>query len=914
MLQHGGADTLQPYTHTFEDNRDKKLQNVYNANRSHILANHKRQGSGSVYNFPVQGLPDLVSSVDEHLKLIDRNEQNAYKINLSLGILLKKGDKDKTKYRYYIPYTNKQVLESPFLVRKPKRDLGRLSQEISRNDLNDYVRNHRPNTKWSPEMVTNVSYYVTPTAHTLGDGSLPNYIKYAKSIVSLEKNTRNVPYSSNLCTFRALACHYRGGRPPKDADVHKFFKQWCKYIGKNVSKRKFAGVPFELFPDFEDCFKVNLNVYEMLPSKSVIPRYRSETTHPDTVYFNIYCSHISYIKDFSLYSKSYQCATCNRLFDKIFAWRVHMRSCSVVTKHKFPGGFLSPKRTIFEELADWGINVASHNHFYPWFIVFDFESILQQTSKKVSETTTYIQKHVPISVSVSSNVDGYDTPVCIVNADTEHLIVEMLQHMSLVKDRARALARDKWKAVFKQMHTTLSDLQGTNSETFAFDHGMRTDMPSDWDEDDDDDNDDDDDGDDDQGQEDKNNPNYFLIKDFKKVMRKFRLYCDQVPVLSFNGSRYDLNLIKAKLIKCLDLANDGDAYVIKKTNSYVSIVNSDYRFLDVSQFLAPCTYAGFLKAFQITGVDEQKSFFCYDYLDSVEKLEDTELPSYDKFYSSLKKRNVLEVDGDGETNYKSLQELWRSKDMKTLKDLLIYYNTCDVVGFVAAVTKMIHFYQTRDIDLFKDYVSVPGVARRLLFKSNNCSFPLFDHKTQDIFRTVSCSAVGGPSIVFRRFMKVGESNIRDNINYPCRSIQGEDMNSLYLATLNENFPTGVFVDRKCENMFKAEPSIKHMSMYFWMDHLAQANQIVIKHKLNNNNKEVRIGPYPVDGYCCTTKTVYEFNGCYYHPHEGCSIVVRENQLSRQRINRTNAKRDYIRRLGYTLIEIQECKLLNVNCE
>ena len=34
-----------------------------------------------------------------------------------------------------------------------------------------------------------------------------------------------------------------------------------------------------------------------------------------------------------------------------------------------------------------------------------------------------------------------------------------------------------------------------------------------------------------------------------------------------------------------------------------------------------------------------------------------------------------------------------------------------------------------------------------------------------------------------------------------------------------------------------------------------------------NKGEVRIGPYKVDGFCQDNKTIYEFNGCFWH---GCS--------------------------------------------
>ena len=47
--------------------------------------------------------------------------------------------------------------------------------------------------------------------------------------------------------------------------------------------------------------------------------------------------------------------------------------------------------------------------------------------------------------------------------------------------------------------------------------------------------------------------------------------------------------------------------------------------------------------------------------------------------------------------------------MRTMRDYLIYYNNLDVVPFCKAVTKMLEFYMSREIDLFKTCISAPGV-------------------------------------------------------------------------------------------------------------------------------------------------------------------------------------------------------------
>ena len=39
-------------------------------------------------------------------------------------------------------------------------------------------------------------------------------------------------------------------------------------------------------------------------------------------------------------------------------------------------------------------------------------------------------------------------------------------------------------------------------------------------------------------------------------------YCDQIPVLGFNSGKYDINLIRFKLIKHLRVVHDKEAFII----------------------------------------------------------------------------------------------------------------------------------------------------------------------------------------------------------------------------------------------------------------------------------------------------------------------------------------------------------------
>ena len=60
--------------------------------------------------------------------------------------------------------------------------------------------------------------------------------------------------------------------------------------------------------------------------------------------------------------------------------------------------------------------------------------------------------------------------------------------------------------------------------------------------------------------------------------------------------------------------------------------------------------------------------------------------------------------------------------MQTFKDYLIYYNNLDTGPFCIALKNFIDIYSSQEVDIFKDFVTLPGVARKMLFNSSKVNF------------------------------------------------------------------------------------------------------------------------------------------------------------------------------------------------
>ena len=182
----------------------------------------------------------------------------------------------------------------------------------------------------------------------------------------------------------------------------------------------------------------------------------------------------------------------------------------------------------------------------------------------------------------------------------------------------------------------------------------------------------------------------FVRKKLRGTIEELDKYCKRLIVLGFNSESYDLPLIMRTLVKHLKLSTK-DAFCVKKGSKYKCIQSESFKFLDIRNYIsATCTYDQFIKAY---GTGGAKSFWPYEWFDSLEKLEHTALPPPETFYSELKSCNVLgSSEREIEENYTTLQSIWSSNNMKTMRDLLEYYNTIDVEFFVGAVENMLQYY------------------------------------------------------------------------------------------------------------------------------------------------------------------------------------------------------------------------------
>ena len=83
----------------------------------------------------------------------------------------------------------------------------------------------------------------------------------------------------------------------------------------------------------------------------------------------------------------------------------------------FPGGVYKITQTIFDSLEDEGIVIPDVLKYFPYRATFDFECYSKKENQHPGNTAklTWEAEHVPLSVSVCSNIHGNVQPKCFVS-------------------------------------------------------------------------------------------------------------------------------------------------------------------------------------------------------------------------------------------------------------------------------------------------------------------------------------------------------------------------------------------------------------------------------------------------------------------------------------------------------------------
>ena len=407
-------------------------------------------------------------------------------------------------------------MEEPSLITN-RDDFDRFLARIQESDILQWAVAQRPNSDWVCELVTNATFFLNRIIHhPIGcvGVNLPTYVKNNKAIVGLEKDRyRNAIYRDNLCLFRCLALHL--GREAAAL--------YAEYTDTPV--HDFAGVTIDDLSKIEATFGVNVVVYKLdeITDGTTVGELvrRSPCQYIETMYLNLYETHFSYIRDIKAYSHSYKCSKCGEsLWKYPSLLKRHELTSEGGIRRLYKGGVYRPPSSIFERLDDEGIIVEDVLRYYPYRATFDFECYFDRDNVPAdSDRVQWIARHVLLSVSLASNVPGYETPRCYVTeGDSDKLVAYMMAGLVATSDAAYDLLKPSYGSVLNELEARMGAWDDAESEANA---------------------------------DEEDNEKESKTNQFNTLAGQLHGWLHQLPVIGFNSGKYDLNMIKRSFVPLL---------------------------------------------------------------------------------------------------------------------------------------------------------------------------------------------------------------------------------------------------------------------------------------------------------------------------------------------------------------------------
>ena len=282
--------------------------------------------------------------------------------------------------------------------------------------------------------------------------------------------------------------------------------------------------------------------------------------------------------------------TCDTFFWKTGNLERHLVSCSDRVKHIYPKNVYELRETLFEKWDAFNFPYRNEQKLFKHLATFDFESIcVKENSYKQTETTTWIGKHVPMSVSISSNL--IPEPIFLCSANPHHLISSFTALEGLATQ-----SKAQMKLNFIEVETAIkiklcAKLEQLNQRRNRAKRVLNF-------------------VDDCVVEEGKDSSIQFLQRQKNQLIDlqdHFERYCNVLPVFGFNRAKYVYNLIKSFLLPILVSERDIEPTVIKKANQLVSFKFGNIQLLDIMIFPGGATSLdSFLKAYK---TKRQRVFF-----------------------------------------------------------------------------------------------------------------------------------------------------------------------------------------------------------------------------------------------------------------------------------------------------------------
>ena len=219
---------------------------------------------------------------------------------------------------------------------------------------------------------------------------------------------------------------------------------------------------------------------------------------------------------------------------------------------------------------------------------------------------------------------------------------------------------------------------------------------------------------------------------------------------------------------------------------------------------------------------KQKGVYPYDYMDSFDKFNKTELPNKDEFYSILNNEHITNE------QYNHAQNVWKCFDLKTMGDYHDLYLKSDIL----LLADVFENFRVTCLQYYKldpcHYFTSPGLAWDAMLKMTNVKLELLTDI--DMFQFIEKGMRGGTSYIANRYGKANNKYMKKyDEKEPSKYIMYLDANNLYGWAMSQYLPTGGF-------KWLSQKKIDKINLGTYTDDLIQSKTDQLNDKVVNLNK------------------------------------------------------------------------------
>ena len=181
----------------------------------------------------------------------------------------------------------------------------------------------------------------------------------------------------------------------------------------------------------------------------------------------------------------------------------------------------------------------------------------------------------------------------------------------------------------------------------------------------------------------------------------------------------------------------------------------------------------------------RKGIYPYDYIDSFEKFNKTELPAKEEFYSILNNEHISDED------YSHAKKVWNTFQLQTMGEYHNLYLESDIL----LLAEVFENFRKTCLQYYKldpcHYFTSPGLSWDAMLKMTNIKLELMTDI--DMFQFIEKGMRGGISYIANRYGKANNKYMsKYDENKPSKYIMYLDANNLYGWAMSQYFPTGGF--------------------------------------------------------------------------------------------------------------------------